>query len=72
MINIKLKDGLTQDHEKWLLKNVGPRMHWLHNSRGGQGWVAKYEWEPGMVNKCWYLSFEDERYASFFRLMFPE
>ena len=39
---------------------------------GGQGWIAKYEWAPGMVSREWTLTFEDERYATFFRLMYPE
>ena len=72
MITIKLNNDLTPEQESWLLKNVGPRLHWLHNSRGGKGWRAKHEWDSGMVHKRWYISFEDERYATFFKLMFPE
>lgn len=72
MITIKLNNDFTSEQESWLLKNVGPRLHWLHNSRGGKGWIAKHEWDPGMVHKRWYISFEDERYATFFKLMFPE
>jgi hypothetical protein len=70
--SIILKHGLGAREEQWLAKNVGPRMHYIHNSIGGQGWIAKREWTPGMVSREWVLTFEDERYATFFRLMFPE
>jgi len=60
----------TGDQEQWLTKNVGPRMHYLHNSIGGQGWLVKNEWEPSMVQKRWYLTLEDERLATFFAIKF--
>ena len=67
-ITIKLNHGLNGQHEQWLAKNIGPRLHYIHNSIGGQGWIAKRKYnESG-----WYLTFEDERFATFFRLMFPE
>lgn len=72
MVKLPLQKELTPEQEKWLLQNVGPRLHWMSHSRGGLGWVAKSEWEPGMVHKSWYLTFDDDRYATFFRLMFPE
>ena len=72
MITIKLKNSLKFEEEQWLAKNIGPRMHYIHNSIGGQGWIAKHEWKPGMVSKYWTLTFEDERYASFFLLNFPQ
>jgi hypothetical protein len=25
--------------EEWCLKNIGPRMYYLHNRMGGQGWT---------------------------------
>ena len=71
-VTIKLKHGLTPDAENWLAKNIGPRLHYLHNSIGGQGWLAKYGWREGMVHKYWELTFEDERYASFFLVKFPQ
>ena len=71
-ITIKLKYGLSGEQEKWLAQNVGPKMHYLHNSIGGQGWIAKYNWSSGMVDRHWTLTFEDERYATFFTLMFPQ
>ena len=72
MITIQLKQGLKPDEEQWLAKNIGPRMHYIHNSIGGQGWIAKKEWEPGMVKQYWILTFEDDRYAPFFLLKFPQ
>lgn len=71
MITIPLKNNtFTSEQEQWLAKNVGPRLHYLHNSVGGQGWIVKNEWEPSMVQKRWYLTLEDDRYATLFTLMF--
>ena len=61
---------ITGEQEQWLAKNVGPRMHYLHNSIGGQGWIVKNEWEPSMVQKRWYLTLEDEKLATFFAIKF--
>jgi hypothetical protein len=61
---------LTGEQEQWLAHNVGPRMHYLHHSIGGQGWIAKIEWDPGMVTKRWYLTLEDDRLATFFTIKF--
>ena len=72
MITITLKSHLGGEEQKWLDKHIGPRLHYIHNSIGGQGWIAKKEWEPGMVKQYWTLTFEDERYASFFLLKFPQ
>ena len=69
-IKIPLEHSLTGEQEQWLARNIGPRMHYLHNSIGGQGWIAKHEWEPSMVSKRWYLTLEDDRYATFFTIMF--
>jgi hypothetical protein len=71
-ITIKLKNGLQPKQEQWLAKNVGPRLHYIHNSIGGQGWVAKQQWDPSVVSKHWTLTFENESYASFFLIMFPQ
>jgi hypothetical protein len=68
---ISLKNNrLTGEEEQWLAQNVGPRMHYLHNSIGGQGWLVKNEWEPSLVQKRWYLTLEDERLATFFAIKF--
>jgi len=83
MITIKLKYGLNSHHEQWLAKNIGPRMHYLHNSIGGQGWVAKQHNEQIIQEtsdgekytthqRVWKLTLEDERFASFFLMMFPQ
>lgn len=71
MITLTIK-YFGAEHEQWLMKNVGPKMHHLHNSIGGQGWIAKPTWTPGMISKVWTLTLEDERYATYYRLMFPE
>jgi hypothetical protein len=80
-ITIKLKHGLNAREEQWLAKNIGPRLHYIHNSIGGQGWIAKHTWNPGVVNKNWTqnskskhwtLTFENESYASFFLIKFPQ
>jgi hypothetical protein len=69
-IKIPLKHNLSSEQEQWLAKNVGPRMHYLHNSIGGQGWIVKHEWDSGVVSKRWYLTLEDERLATFFAIKF--
>jgi len=71
MIKIPLRHNtLTPEQEQWLMKNVGPKMHHLHNSIGGQGWIVKNEWEPSMVQKQWYLTLEDDKLATFFTIKF--
>ena len=70
MIKIPLQHNLTGEQEQWLAKNIGPRLHYLHNSIGGQGWIAKHEWEPEMRIKRWYLTLEGDRYATIFTIMF--
>ena len=65
MITLSMRD-FTNEHEVWIAKNVGPRMHWLHSSRGGRGWIAKRKGPE------WTLTFEDDRYATLFGLMFSE
>ncbi len=80
MITIKLKHGLQPQEEQWLAKNIGPRLHYLHNSIGGQGWIAKHELETVPTNnglygghqRVWNLTLEDDRYASWFLMMFPQ
>lgn len=82
-ITIKLKNGPTPEHEQWLAKNVGPRMHYLHNSIGGQGWIFKRDFEEEMVEltdgtsrstvyRVWKLTLEDDRIATWFCMMFPQ
>lgn len=71
MITISLKNNrLTDEEEQWLAKHIGPRMHYTHQSIGGQGWIAKKNYKPGMVTTYWQLTLEDDRYATLFKLMF--
>ena len=70
--SITIKGNLTGEEEQWLAKNVGPRLHYLHNSIGGEGWIAKYMWLPEMTGRQWQLTIEDDRYATYFLLMFPQ
>jgi hypothetical protein len=76
MLTIKLKNGLAPAQEQWLAHNVGPRMHYLHTSIGGQGWIAKSEYvahpsgEQTLYKKEWTLTFEDDKFASWFTIMF--
>lgn len=72
MITITLDNGLTGEQEQWLAKNIGPRLHYLHNSIGGEGWIAKLQWKPGMVSKYWNLTFQNDSYATFFLIKFPQ
>jgi hypothetical protein len=78
---IRLNNGLSPRAEQWLYKNVGPRMHYLHNSIGGQGWVAKLENEQVIRetsdgekytshSRVWKLTLEDDKLATWFTIMF--
>lgn len=74
-IAITLKTGLSPYAEQWLAKNVGPRLHYLHNSIGGVGWIMKLTTStPDGISyeKKWVLTLEDERLASWFLLQFPQ
>ena len=36
--------------EEWCLKNIGPRMYYLHNRMGGQGWtINRHVGGPSVV-----------------------
>lgn len=82
MITITLKHGLTPASEQWLAKNIGPRMHYIHNSIGGEGWIAKLHNEQVIMHdeggsytrhqRVWKLTLEDERFASWFLIKFPQ
>lgn len=71
-ITVHLTNNLSSEQEAWLAKTIGPRLFYLHNAIGGEGWVAKQEWTPGMVYKRWTLTFEDDRYATFFLIKYPQ
>lgn len=83
MITLTLKQGLRQAEEQWLAKNIGRRLHYLHNSIGGEGWIAKQHNEQIIKEtsdgerytthqRVWKLTLEDERLASWFLLQFPQ
>lgn len=81
-ITITLKSGLSPRAEDWLAKNVGPRLHYIHNSIGGEGWILKLHNEQLIVHdeggpytrhtRVWKLTLEDDRFASWFLLQFPQ
>jgi hypothetical protein len=82
-VTLKLDGPLSAKEELWLAKNVGPRLHYIHNSVGGQGWIAKQhneqvikETSDGEVytthQRAWKLTLQDEKFASWFTLMFPQ
>jgi len=82
-----LKNRPDGEMEQWLAKHIGPRMHWMAQSVGGQGWIAKsktidnpgYEFDAISKHRyaikrrtVWELTFEDDRYATWFGLMFSD
>jgi len=77
-VTIKLPNGLESKQEQWLIKNVGPRLHYIHNSIGGQGWIAKKQ-KVIVQNEDvgthsyrvqWDLTFQDDKMATWFTIMF--
>lgn len=82
-ITITLKSGLSTKAEQWILKNVGPRLFYLHNKAGGEGWLMKLENQQIIRetsdgekytshSRVWKLTLEDERLATWFLLQFPQ
>jgi hypothetical protein len=70
-ITINLTGSLTARQEKWLIKNVGPRMFYIHNSIGGQGWIAKRQsYSRYSEPSTWTLTLEDDKLATFFVIKF--
>jgi hypothetical protein len=72
---VRLGRSLRPREEQWLVKNVGARLHYLPKSIGGVGWVARCKEEningrAISVTLVWYLSFEDDKLASYFSLKF--
>jgi len=72
MVTLNLTRGLNTKEEHWLMQNIGPRLHYIHNSIGGQGWLAKYDWSTGVVDRHWTITFEDPKCATWFALTFPQ
>ena len=46
------------------MKHISPRLFYLHNKRGGHGWVARKD------GYDWFLEIEDEKQATFLILKF--
>lgn len=42
--------------ESWCLKNIGPRLFYIHNKRGGQGWMI-----TRIPNGSWLFELENEK-----------
>ncbi len=63
---------LTILQQHWLEQNVGPRLYYLHHSVGGKGWKAQrvdgYYLKGKPSDKCWSLTFEDDKMATLFAL----
>ena len=63
---------LTVLQQHWLEQNVGPRLYYLHHSVGGKGWKAQrvdgYYLKGKPSDKCWRLTFEDDKMATLFAL----
>lgn len=71
-ITLKNNNGLSNEEEAWLLKHIGPRLHYTHQSIGGIGWIVRKNFKPGMVSVYYNLTIEDDRYATWFLLHFPQ
>jgi len=38
MTSISFPTGKRQMIENWCIKNISPRVYWIHNRQGGVGW----------------------------------
>lgn len=55
----EFKVSKTSTAEAWCLKHVGPRLYYLHNKIGGEGWRIMREYNgPGIL-----LCIEDDKKA---------
>jgi hypothetical protein len=73
MATIELPQTITREQEKWLETHIGPRLHYLHNSIGGQGWIVERTLKQennGRYHEYWKLTVHDEKLATFFVLKF--
>lgn len=41
MVEINIPREKVKVVEEWCKKNIGPRQFWIHNQRGGNGWVIE-------------------------------
>lgn len=54
----EFKINKPREVEAWCLRYIGPRMFYLHNKIGGQGWVIKH---PQSANAR--IIIEDDNHA---------
>lgn len=70
---IELPNFITYEQEKWLETHVGPRLHYLPKSVGGQDWIIERTTKQesnGKYHVYWKLTFNDEKLATFFMIKF--
>lgn len=70
---VRLQYRPDGEQEAWLEKHLGPRLHWLPQSVGGERWRA--ELKPILENEAitgwnWELKFADDKMSTFFALHF--
>jgi hypothetical protein len=54
---VKIKTSNISIVEAWCMKHVGPRSFWIHNKRGGQGWMII----KGFDSISWDFVLEDPK-----------
>ena len=54
---VKIKTSNITIVEEWCLKNVGPRLFWMHNKRGGLGWMIV----KGFDSMSWEFVLDDPK-----------
>ena len=54
---LEFKISVSRFAEAWCLKNIGPRMYYIHNKIGGRGWRIM------MKDRQLYLCIEDDKKA---------
>jgi hypothetical protein len=61
---VKIPSNKVGEAELLCMKHISPRLFYLHNKRGGAGWIAK---KDGMD---WFLEIENEKLATFILLKY--
>ena len=54
---VEFKIPVTRFAEAWCLKYIGPRLYYIHNKIGGEGWQIKSK------NRELFLAIEDDKKA---------
>ena len=58
-VRIKVDWNKISEAEHLCMKHIGPRLFYIHNKRGGEGWkIVKSDLD-------WVLEIEDEKKATF-------